>query len=339
MRSQDIEAWVLAIVDRLKANQPVEDSNVELKSKWSDRFDRMARRLAGHCNAARGEPVLWIIGIDEKSDKVVGAERSDLVKWLDAVRLHFDSLPPDLEKDMVVPVEDTSVVAMLFDTSRAPYVVKNPANGQPGGGPVEREVPWRDGTSVRSARREDLIRLLVPIHHLPAIELLNASLGVSTYTDCTTDPVKEGLRWELSLELYVEPVDRNRVVIPVHRCVASTVALLNSEPCPLKKIRMGPWLRAVTGGGPAFPTDMRLSRTIDSSPTEVIVDGPGLVLFSAETITPPIDREEFRGEVDYSVVLGFSGSNHEFRLSGTLRNTSRTKRDEPIQFIWARKVR
>lgn len=331
MRSQEIEAWVLAIVDRLKANEPVEDSNVELKSKWSDRFDRMARRLAGHCNAARGEPVLWIIGIDEKGGKVVGAERKDIVEWLHAVRLHFDSVPPDLEKDMVVPVEDTSVVAMLFDTSRAPYVVKNPANGQPGGGPVEREVPWRDGTSVRSARREDLIRLLVPMQHLPAIEVLNAKFDVFEYT-------RAKLRWKLSLELYVEPADRKRVVIPVHRCVASTVALLNSEPCPLKNIRMGPrFLEA--GDGPALPTDTRLSRTIDSSPTEVIVDGPGLVLFSAETVTPVIDREKFSGEVDYTVVLGFSGSQHAFPLSGTLRNTSQTKRDEQIHFTWARIVR
>ena len=38
-------------------------------------------------------------------------------------------------------------------------------------------------------------------------------------------------------------------------------------------------------------------------------------------------------------VLGFSGSLREFPLKGTLRNTSQTKRDEPIHFTWARRVR
>ena len=48
---------------------------------------------------------------------------------------------------------------------RAPRaaVVKNPAHGQPNGGPVELEVPWRDAARLRSASHSDLILLLSPL--------------------------------------------------------------------------------------------------------------------------------------------------------------------------------
>jgi hypothetical protein len=36
---------------------------------------------------------------------------------------------------------------------------------------VAREVPWRDGTSIRSATRSDLLRLLVPAFELPLLEV------------------------------------------------------------------------------------------------------------------------------------------------------------------------
>jgi hypothetical protein len=38
--------------------------------------------------------------------------------------------------------------ALLFDTSRRPFVVKNPVYGNVNGGPVAFEVPWREGTET-----------------------------------------------------------------------------------------------------------------------------------------------------------------------------------------------
>ena len=70
-----------------------------------------------------------------------------------------------------MPTTGQSVVAVLFDTERAPFTVKNPAFGQTGGGPVELEVPWRDGTRIRSARRSELVQLLSPLAERPSLDV------------------------------------------------------------------------------------------------------------------------------------------------------------------------
>ena len=73
MKKQDIEFKVLDIIDRLEKGQPIEDDTVELKAEWPKDHFRAARRIAAHANSARGEPLLWLIGIDEKAG-VVGAD-------------------------------------------------------------------------------------------------------------------------------------------------------------------------------------------------------------------------------------------------------------------------
>ena len=65
MRSHEIESWAYDIIERVQKHQPIEDSRVELKSEWID-ATKAARQIAGHANASHGEPILWLIGIDEK---------------------------------------------------------------------------------------------------------------------------------------------------------------------------------------------------------------------------------------------------------------------------------
>ena len=89
------------------------------------------------------------------------------------VQAQFDGIAPAME-DFLVPYDGQTLVALLFETSGAPFVVRNPMFGKPGGGPISRETPWREGTSIRSATRTDLIRLLVPLQRLPSVEVLEA---------------------------------------------------------------------------------------------------------------------------------------------------------------------
>src|SRR6185369_18070838 len=160
MRSpEQVEAWVLSIVDRVRARQPIEDDRVELKADWPD-VEKAARRVAGHANASGGGSVLWIIGLDEKRG-VVPFAGTDPATWLQQLNAQFDGLGPSVET-LSIPTDGGGVYALLFDTARRPFVVKNSAHGSSGGGSVSLEVPWREGTGIRSARREDLIRLLVP---------------------------------------------------------------------------------------------------------------------------------------------------------------------------------
>nr|MDQ3373215.1 hypothetical protein [Acidobacteriota bacterium] len=86
MRISDIENWALTIVDSVKAKQPVEDTRVELKAKYPDDVKKAARRIAGHANAARGEHILWLIGVDEGAGTIPGASLTDLASWYSGVK-------------------------------------------------------------------------------------------------------------------------------------------------------------------------------------------------------------------------------------------------------------
>jgi hypothetical protein len=85
MKKQEIEFKVLDIIERLEKGQPIEDDMIELKAEWPRDHFRAARRIAAHANAARGEPIMWLIGIDEKKG-VVGADFEELSIWFAKVR-------------------------------------------------------------------------------------------------------------------------------------------------------------------------------------------------------------------------------------------------------------
>lgn len=178
MTPHAIESWVLRIVDQVSRDQHCEDSLVELKREWPSP-QSAARILAGHANAAHGQKILWIVGLDEKAG-AVGAPPNELADWFSAVRGCFESTAPVVQ-DLNVPVGVKTLVALVFDTDRAPFVVRNPVFGQSGGGAVEREVPWREGRKTLSARREHLLRLLAPVSELPDAECM--SIEVSTWID------------------------------------------------------------------------------------------------------------------------------------------------------------
>ena len=136
MKPHQLETWVLKIIEN---GQPVEDSRVELKADWL-LPDKAARRIAGHANAARGAQILWLVGVDEEQGRVVGVNFNELSEWFEQVKSQFDGLCPDLY-NINVSIDDKTIAALLFDTQRAPYVVKNPAFGTKHCGPVSLEVP------------------------------------------------------------------------------------------------------------------------------------------------------------------------------------------------------
>lgn len=103
MRRVEVEHWTIMVADRVKAGKPPEDSRVEVKAEWPEPVDA-ARRIAGHANAAHGDSILWIIGLDEKRHRVTGATANDLANWYPQVKAQFDGIAPDLE-DFVVPYD------------------------------------------------------------------------------------------------------------------------------------------------------------------------------------------------------------------------------------------
>ena len=292
MRAHEIENWTLDVIKQVESGHSNEDYRVELKSEWPD-AKKAARRIAGHANAAHGEPILWLIGVDEEKG-VVGVNNEELANWYAKVKAEFDGLEPQIMRDLNVPVAGITVVALLFDTDRAPYLVKNPAYGQPSGGPVQLEVPWREARSTRTASRSDLLRILSPIQRAPSFELLNAWLkvypelgGHDAHGDQTYSDDPKSFTWKLHMDFYVVPRTDARVVIPFHRCRASFQFPMRIDETQFASIELKPLSSIhMRRGTPAIGIDSVL---VESTKYEAIINGPGKVMLVGEVELPKVD--------------------------------------------------
>jgi hypothetical protein len=259
MRTHEIEGWAWRVIGRVREGRPSEDFRVELKSEWPP-AQKAARRIAGHANAARGEPILWLIGVDE-DEGVKGVANFEVSDWYAQVKAQFDGgVAPQLTS-LNIHVEDGVVVALLFSTDRPPYVVKNGAFGSPGGGPVTLETPWREGNATRTAGRTELLNILTPLQVLPACEIRSGLLIARPGSG------RDAWKWTLILEIYMTPSDGARTTIPFHRCEASFELPGQVPLTPLAGVRL-------------------VARKSEHSPshataTELFLDGPGTVFFRA----------------------------------------------------------
>ncbi len=203
MRSHEIESWAYDIIERVQKHQPIEDSRVELKSEWID-ATKAARQIAGHANASHGEPILWLIGIDEKKGTILSVNFIDFASWYNKVKAEFDELAPE-PISINIPTNGETVTALCFETGRAPYVVKNPQ-----GGTIQREVPWREATGIKSATRSQLLRLLSPLQKQPKLEVIACYLKVENTTN--------GLRLRADISIFLTQPAEQEAVIPRHKC-------------------------------------------------------------------------------------------------------------------------
>lgn len=217
VRQQQLEARVLGLVDLVARGQQVEDDRVELKSEWPADSSRTARLIAGHANVSGGEPILWIIGLDEKRGVNASLRRVEVADWWGRVSKYFDEVAPDLNT-LVVPTPHGAVTALQFDTSRTPYL-----SITDGRGGVQREVPWRTANSIRSARRSELLRAVVAESSVPQLEVVNAAASFERRTQAAdgqayADPTAERIttiRFVVRIRCYCEAF--TQAVLPEHR--------------------------------------------------------------------------------------------------------------------------
>jgi hypothetical protein len=286
MRKSQLEAWVLSVIARVEAGQPNEDARVELKSEWPNP-KKAARRIAGHANSAGGDIILWIIGVDQETG-VIGAVGADLATWLPQMRAEFNELAPNLLLDLNIQYRDRTLVALLFETDRAPFVVRNPAFGTSGGGPVELEVPWREGTRIRSATRSDLLRLLSPLEELPSFEVIEGSLKM----EIPQDDVPKKPSWHVRLRLYVVP-KVTPIVLPFHKSKGAIRVGNQGIGVDLNELLLYPANKLF---GVFDSTRENSNPTmIQDFPDELVISGPGMIKIqaSAKSLdaldTPPLD--------------------------------------------------
>lgn len=311
MKPHQIENWALSIIERIEKGQPIEDSMVELKADWIEPVNA-ARRLAGHANAARGNKILWLIGIDENKG-VTGINYQDFAQWFKQTTSFFSEMFPRADS-YNIPISGKTVAAVLFETDRAPFVVKNPLYGKQGSGSIEREVPWREGTSIRSATRSDLIKILSPLQMLPNFEVLNGSIKVTKST--TNENIS--YYWRLALSLYVDFISETNLVIPFHRCKAEMQFIDSGQRVDFKEVRLNPPRKfRISSGDREVVTS---SLTIDSTREEIILSGPGSVALDAECVNQ--ENPEFCEKMaEVSIYLQAVGAERDMFIRAELVKT------------------
>lgn len=201
---------MLGVVERVVAGRALEDDRVELKAAWPSDHRKAARRIAGHANQAGGDSILWLVGVDEGHRVVVEAEVVEMSEWWAKTTRWFDEVHPALTH-LSVPTPHGTVQALLFGTARAPYVVTT------GGDRSEREVPWREGTRVRSARRSELLRSVVEEAQVPTIECHGGSARFSYEPSRKPDVSVEDVEATIYLRLHLYFETAGPCTLPAHR--------------------------------------------------------------------------------------------------------------------------
>jgi hypothetical protein len=209
MRPTVLETRVLAAVDKIRSGVSVENDFIECKRDWPQ--DSKVRQLAASLNRAGGEPVIYIIGIDEDSGEIFDVTGTEVSDWWNQITPKFDQRPPEMIRHMTVPIEDgKSVVAVAFASDRAPYVVKT------GVANPSLEVPMREGTSTRTAKRDELLRLLMPAVLLPQVVVLEVSLYSEYYPPKSPNGGTEEFSSIGQLRVYLEHTGPEAVTMPAH---------------------------------------------------------------------------------------------------------------------------
>jgi hypothetical protein len=239
--AHQVEAFVLEAIERVLAGHPIEDATIECKTTWPAPHDA-ARRIAGHANAARGRQIVWIIGVNEKSRSVAGASPVELATWWAQVRSQFDEgWAPELTGNYAIPLSGRTIIALVFATGRAPFIVRNPRFGRTDA--IQFEVPWREATGIRSASRAQLLRILSPLQDLPEIDVLGARL--TARVDLTR--AGPGWDWNLRVMAYIAPRTAP-IWIPFHRCRATIDVSTGRAEVEFSEVSMRPRTRWAIGG-------------------------------------------------------------------------------------------
>ena len=320
MRPRDVEAWALRVLDQINQGGRVEDTLVECKFQ-SDPEDapRIARRLAGLCNAARGEPVLWLIGIKE-DDGTRQDVTIDFAHWWSRVQARFDEIAPNPVNINVVTSGHT-LLAIAFETDRAPFVVKHPDNDQK----VSRDVPWRDGTSVRSIKRNELFRILTLKSSMPCIEFIHGFLKFEFQYDPAcgiiqeeADAIKE---INAVLSLYFVGDMKNWSVFPNHKTEAS----LEIEGCPNLSARR------VSFGIRGLPMGVD-SPFVKASENEVAVLGPGMVSLSTTFKDEVLPNVNF--DARYTLNIQGVEDEHKATLQVLFKRKQKARSAMCAEYLW-----
>jgi hypothetical protein len=304
--SAQLEARVLELIEAVESGNRIEDDIVECKREWPG-IDK-SRQLAASANSARGSQLLWLIGLDEDSQQVVSVGDTDPAQWWSQISARFNQgVAPELVHHLrIVAGAGKVVIALLFDTDRAPYVVNASSGGSP-----ERDVPVREGTRTRSAHRDELIRILVPAVVAPNTILLHADISANWHSALPPEQGRAGREEGISIggtaSVYLEHIRGDVIVLPNHEM--SAILTFGALEFPLEVSSV------------AADRDKPTPRWgVHANDSGIICTAPGRAFLHLGTTTTPNHREYLSAATQASLwlTLSVTGASRPIRLTATL---------------------
>jgi hypothetical protein len=174
-----------------------------------------------------------------------------------------------------VPWGGVTIVALLFETDRAPFVLKNPHFGSRENDPIAFEVPWREGTETRSADRSELLRILSPVAELPQFEVLWGRADGYIYAPENEGGQPPEVHLSVEAEIYVVPTGEKTVVIPKHKTAMLVRWPEIEEPLVADDVTL-------------YLTNRRAESLVSVLSSELVVQGPGAFRFQGSLRFKPM---------------------------------------------------
>ncbi len=141
-----------------------------------------------------------MVGLDPKATEIQGASQEEVANWWPRVQRFFTHGHVPQVHDVNCPGHDgKTLVALDFRTDQPPYMV-NVKGGDTGW--IDDVIPWRDGSGTRTARRLEVLQLVLPEAQLPQIEIEQARMVI--YNDERVDD-HTFLLARLEVLLFVNP--------------------------------------------------------------------------------------------------------------------------------------
>lgn len=194
------------VVQALLSGHFGEDDRVEFKAAWPSPKQKTARKIAGHANLCGGQPILWLIGVDESRRRIVETSAVELSDWWAQTKKHFAGEAPSMHH-ILMTISGRHVAVLEFATDRAPYVVNT------GCGAVQREVPWREGNSTRTAHRHELLRTILDEVGIPELDPILGRVNLTENLRETEDSSRDEV--ECRAEIFLSAA--TEAMLPEHR--------------------------------------------------------------------------------------------------------------------------
>lgn len=89
---------------------------------------KQSETVGGKPKRATGDPVIYIIGIDDKTGDVHDVSNTDVLDWWNQIVAKFEHTPPEMIRHMETPTDGGAALSSLGTTNLLAPLIRNVAS-------------------------------------------------------------------------------------------------------------------------------------------------------------------------------------------------------------------